>query len=257
MENGAGSQRRTLIEEGTAFTGTLVSTCPIDVRGRVDGQIETPALTVSEGGAVHGRVKVGEVRSEGELSGEFDAERVELAGSVRDSTVIRARALEVKLNAQRGKLQVVFGECELSIGDEPSEHDMLDEPKAAAAMSETPSQPAEAPLEPPPLQPVLVTEPPPVSAEHALPAEQLSNADTSLAAAPPGDAPGESDDEEDEDQDEDQDEDEADEEALNAREAGAPIQEQTSSKRSRKRKRARREAEKSWSHPPSQPPPAE
>jgi cytoskeletal protein CcmA (bactofilin family) len=106
------SEKRTIVEEGTRFKGTLSSSCPVDVRGRVDGEIETPALTVSASGAVHGQAKVGSVRSDGELSGEFDADTVQLSGTVRDNTVIRARALDVKLSSERGKLQVIFGEAE-------------------------------------------------------------------------------------------------------------------------------------------------
>jgi cytoskeletal protein CcmA (bactofilin family) len=116
--------RHTVVEEGTEFKGALTSSCPIDVRGKIEGDVTTPALTVSATGAVHGRAKVGAVRSEGELSGEFDAESVELAGSVRDNTVIRARSLEVKLASTPGKvLQVMFGECELAIGAEPTDAD--------------------------------------------------------------------------------------------------------------------------------------
>jgi cytoskeletal protein CcmA (bactofilin family) len=106
------SEKRTIVEEGTRFKGTLSSSCPVDVRGRVDGEIETPALTVSASGAVHGQAKVGSVRSDGELSGEFDADTVQLSGVVRDNTVIRARTLDVKLSSERGKLQVIFGEAE-------------------------------------------------------------------------------------------------------------------------------------------------
>ncbi len=106
------SEKRTIVEEGTRFKGTLSSSCPVDVRGRVDGEIETPALTVSASGAVHGQAKVGSVRSDGELSGEFDADTVQLSGVVRDNTVIRARSLDVKLSSERGKLQVIFGEAE-------------------------------------------------------------------------------------------------------------------------------------------------
>jgi cytoskeletal protein CcmA (bactofilin family) len=106
------NERRTIIEEGTLFRGSLSSSCAVDVRGRIDGEIETPALTVSATGAVHGQVKVGSVRSEGELSGDFDADTVELAGVVKNNTIIRARTMEVKLSAERGKLQVIFGEAE-------------------------------------------------------------------------------------------------------------------------------------------------
>jgi cytoskeletal protein CcmA (bactofilin family) len=142
--------RHTVVEEGTEFKGALTSSCPIDVRGRIEGDVTTPALTVSATGAVHGRAKVGSVRSEGELSGEFDAESVELAGSVRDNTVIRARSLEVKLASAPGKLlQVTFGECELSIGAEPTDADEVAPVVAAAAHGPEPTPteavPGEAP----------------------------------------------------------------------------------------------------------------
>jgi len=122
------TQKYTVVEEGSSFKGTLTSSCPIHVHGRVEGELETPALTVSATGAVHGRAKVGAVRSQGELSGEFDADSIELAGSVKDNTVIRARSLEVKLASARGKLQVMFGECELAIGEAPSESDRVEPP---------------------------------------------------------------------------------------------------------------------------------
>jgi cytoskeletal protein CcmA (bactofilin family) len=117
----AALKRKTLVEEGTHFKGSLSSDCPIEVKGRVEGDLAAPALSVSASGAVHGRVKVGEIRSEGELAGEFDADLIVLSGTVKDNTVIRARSLEVKLAAPSGKLQVVFGECELEVGGEQAQ----------------------------------------------------------------------------------------------------------------------------------------
>lgn len=143
------SQRRTVVEQGTEFTGKLSSTCAIDVHGKIQGEIATPALTVSATGAVHGSAKVGTVSSEGELSGEFDAERVELAGRVLDNTVIRARSLEVKLSSERGRLQVIFGECELAVGDEPAERDMVTAEVLAAEAAMPATTPAEASPEAP------------------------------------------------------------------------------------------------------------
>jgi cytoskeletal protein CcmA (bactofilin family) len=105
--------RRTLVEQGTQFHGSLSSECPVEVNGKVEGDLDAPALAVSPSGSVHGRVKVGEMRSQGELAGEFDAEVVQLSGTVRDKTVIRAKSLEVKLVPQRGRMQVTFGECEV------------------------------------------------------------------------------------------------------------------------------------------------
>jgi cytoskeletal protein CcmA (bactofilin family) len=209
-----------VIEEGTDFKGSLTSSCPIDVRGRIEGEVTTPALTVSTSGSVRGRAKVGSVRSEGELSGEFDAETVELAGHVRDNTVIRAKSLEVKLASERGKLQVIFGETELSVGDEPTEHDRVPEVVQAP--------------EPPPMEATMTM------AEYAeTPAAVAAAAD--LPAGATEAAPSEEDEETDEVQ------------------AAGDAPGQPSGKRRRKKKDAAREEESQeirWSHPPSQPPPA-
>ena len=114
--------KQTIVEEGTEFKGTLTSTCPVVVRGRIEGDIETPSLSVSEKGSVHGRAKVGTIRSLGELSGEFDADVVELAGRVKDNTIIRAKSLEVKLASEDTKMQVMFGDTELAVGDAPEDN---------------------------------------------------------------------------------------------------------------------------------------
>lgn len=113
-----GHDRKTTIEEGTYVKGSLVSKCAVEVKGRIEGEVTAPALFVASSGAVSGRVKVGEIRSQGELAGEFDANVVQLSGVVRDSTVIRAKSLEVKLSPPEGKMQVVFGECSLEVGAE-------------------------------------------------------------------------------------------------------------------------------------------
>jgi cytoskeletal protein CcmA (bactofilin family) len=113
----AAGDKKTLVEEGTQFKGSLSSNCPIVVRGRIEGDVSAPSLTISSSGAVHGKVKVEELRSQGELAGEFDADVVQLSGSVKNNTVIRAKSLEVKLTPTNGKLQVVFGDCTLDIGD--------------------------------------------------------------------------------------------------------------------------------------------
>ncbi len=127
---GNSGAKQTLIEEGTQFKGSMSSNCPIVVRGRIEGDVESPSLSVSVTGAVHGRAKVGNLRSEGELSGEYDADVVQLSGNVRDKTVIRAKSLEVKLESGPGKMQVTFGECELSVGDAPTDAVAEAEPAA-------------------------------------------------------------------------------------------------------------------------------
>jgi cytoskeletal protein CcmA (bactofilin family) len=115
---GLGQDKKTCVEEGTSFKGSISSTCPILVRGRIEGDLQAPSLAVSPTGAVHGRVQVGSVKSEGEIAGEFDAETVELSGTIRDDTVIRAKTLKVQLSTGNGKMQVQFGNCELNVGED-------------------------------------------------------------------------------------------------------------------------------------------
>ncbi|HVY47214.1 MAG TPA: polymer-forming cytoskeletal protein [Minicystis sp.] len=128
----------TLVEDGTEFKGTLSSKCPIVVKGKVEGEVSAPSMKVSPTGAVHGRARVADLRSEGELSGEFDADTVQLSGRVRDKTVIRAKSLDVKLSPDKGKMQVVFGECTLEVGEEPARAEDAPKPPVTRASAAPP-----------------------------------------------------------------------------------------------------------------------
>jgi cytoskeletal protein CcmA (bactofilin family) len=119
-KNGLPTGKHTLVEEGTEFKGTMSSSCPIVVMGKVEGDVAGPVIHVTPSGVVAGVVKVKSLQSGGELAGEVEAETVQISGRVRDRTVIRARSLEVSLNVEKGGMQVVFGECELAVGDEPN-----------------------------------------------------------------------------------------------------------------------------------------
>lgn len=235
--------KRTVVEEGTHFTGNLTSTCPIDVRGRVEGDVQAPSLTVSARGAVHGHAKVGSVHSEGELSGEFEADTVELSGTVKDKTVIRARSLEVRLSSPKGH-QVIFGDCELAVGDEPTEHDRVEEP-APAAMTVVAEAAAEVPVAPVDVDrlPAPVAEAPAASNEPALDAASTEDSEAALdeesAASSDDDKPVAN----------------SIEEAL-ASEAEAPDTKAKGRTKGGNRKENGGEATSGWSQPPSQPPPA-
>ncbi|MBI4851527.1 MAG: polymer-forming cytoskeletal protein [Acidobacteria bacterium] len=111
------SPKQTILEDGTEFDGSVKSKCPITVSGKLKGEVSAPSLTITSSGSVHGQVRVSHLKSQGELSGEIDAENVELAGKVNDQTTIRATSLEVTLNQPGNKLQVTFGNCELQVGD--------------------------------------------------------------------------------------------------------------------------------------------
>jgi len=111
--------KRTLIEDGTELKGTLTSSCPIVVMGRVEGDLTGPSVEVTETGVLSGKAKVTELHSRGELAGEFDADMVQLSGKVRDKTRIRAQTLEVRLKRDEGRMEMVFGDCEMAVGDAP------------------------------------------------------------------------------------------------------------------------------------------
>jgi cytoskeletal protein CcmA (bactofilin family) len=118
------SKKTTIIEEGTEFKGTLSASCPILARGSIQGEIAGPALEVTDTGVVAGQVKVTELRSRGELAGNFEAEEVVLSGRVRDDTVIVARALEVT-PARAGAVAVELDDCELQIGELPNKQEAI------------------------------------------------------------------------------------------------------------------------------------
>ena len=128
--NGRTGEKKTIIEEGTEFKGTLAASCPILARGRIEGEITGPALEVTDSGVVAGQVKVTELRSRGELAGRFEADEVMLSGRVRDATVIVAKALEVT-PARANAVAVELDDCELQIGDLPSKEQAIRDAMAA------------------------------------------------------------------------------------------------------------------------------
>jgi cytoskeletal protein CcmA (bactofilin family) len=143
--------KRTLIEDGTELRGTLTSSCPIVVMGRVEGDLSGPSVEVTETGILSGKAKVTELHSRGELAGEFDAEMVQLSGRVRDKTRIRAQSLEVRLRRDEGRMEMVFGDCEMAVGDAPDKakavaHAMNGHGKKQKKQDEPPP-PAETPPE--------------------------------------------------------------------------------------------------------------
>jgi cytoskeletal protein CcmA (bactofilin family) len=127
-------KRQTVIEEGTEFDGKISSDCGILLSGMLQGELNAPSLKVTPSGMVQGKIKVTDLHSEGEISGEIDAHTVELSGQVNDKTVIRAKSLEVKLTKSGGGVEVSFGNCELAVGDKPAEikdEDEMPEKQAA------------------------------------------------------------------------------------------------------------------------------
>jgi len=127
--------KHTVIEEGTEISGKLKSGVPLVIKGKLDGELDAPAVAVAASGALTGKAKVGKLVSEGLLSGQFEADSVRLAGKVGNKSSIKTRSLEARLTADKG-LEVTFGECVLTVGDEPSEPKGQPPPPPPAAKTE-------------------------------------------------------------------------------------------------------------------------
>lgn len=111
--------KQTIVEAGTEFKGTIVSSCPVVVNGKLEGEIDAPSLSIARTGAVLGTIRARTLRSHGTLAGSVDAGEVFVSGAVRSKTVIKAKRLEARLgSSEHGQLEVTFGECDLAVSDE-------------------------------------------------------------------------------------------------------------------------------------------
>jgi cytoskeletal protein CcmA (bactofilin family) len=156
------AEKHTLIEQGTEFKGTMKSTCPVVVNGRVEGDLTAPELEVTVSGTVQGNIKAERLSSRGVLSGNVDAGDLFLSGSIGSKTVIKAKNLEVKLAPEQGRMELTIGECTLDVGDEPTKERRVD-PNAkqpAAASSSSYQLPVTKPSEAPTAMPVEKVESP-------------------------------------------------------------------------------------------------
>jgi cytoskeletal protein CcmA (bactofilin family) len=136
--NGKGAgNRRNVIDQGTTFKGVLTATSTVVVLGVIEGEVSGPAVEVEESGVLRGKAKLAELRSRGELAGEFEADEVELSGRVRDETVIRAKSLLVSAPGRAGGSEATFGECQIDVGEVPSKEQAI-----AAALAANRAAPA-------------------------------------------------------------------------------------------------------------------
>jgi cytoskeletal protein CcmA (bactofilin family) len=135
------SDKHTLIEQGTEFKGTMKSSCPVVVNGRLEGELSAPELDITATGVVLGKIKAERLSSRGNLSGNIDAGDLFLSGSVGNKTTIKAKNLEVRLSPDQGRMELTIGECSLEVGDEPSKERRVEpslKPQPSASLSQLP-----------------------------------------------------------------------------------------------------------------------
>jgi hypothetical protein len=157
-----------VVDRGTTLKGTLAASSPVLVLGTLDGEVTGPGVEIEAGGKLVGKAKVGQLRCRGELSGEFDADEVELTGLVHEQTVICARTLLVSAEPGRdGKPAVTFGACLIQVGDPPSKEQVISETLAASAAPDP--LPAPAPVPAPVIEPQRPASPRPGPVRAELP----------------------------------------------------------------------------------------
>ena len=116
------TSKESVIAEGTSCKGVVTSDCPVTVSGMIDGELTAPAAVVTGTGRLHGKIRVEQLTSEGQVAGDIEAHTLKLSGQVNDKTRIRAQTLEVKLDSSGGnQLQVSFGAATLEVGPEPTD----------------------------------------------------------------------------------------------------------------------------------------
>jgi cytoskeletal protein CcmA (bactofilin family) len=99
----------TIVQEGTRFKGDFTSSCPIIVIGQIEGDVKAPTVTVTDSGAVQGKVEAKTIACRGSVSGVLEADTIELSGDIAQNTVIRAQRLMLDIESTTGRIELAFG----------------------------------------------------------------------------------------------------------------------------------------------------
>lgn len=105
---GSGAEPSTIVEEGTHFKGDFVSSCPIIVNGRIDGDVTAPAVRVTTSGALKGKIEAKAISCTGSVAGVLEADTIELTGNIGRDTIVRAQRLNLDVESTSGRIELAF-----------------------------------------------------------------------------------------------------------------------------------------------------
>lgn len=108
---GSGAEPTTVVEEGTSFKGNLTSRCPVIVKGRIEGELKAPTVTVTTSGALLGKVEAKTISCKGSASGVLEADVIELSGAIARDTIIRAQRLNLDVESTTGRIEIAFNQA--------------------------------------------------------------------------------------------------------------------------------------------------
>ena len=105
---GSRVEPRTIVDEGTSFRGDFISSCPIVVNGRIEGDVKAPAVTVTTSGALQGKIEAKTISCRGSVAGVLEADVIELTGAIARDTIVRAQRLNLDVESTSGKIELAF-----------------------------------------------------------------------------------------------------------------------------------------------------
>ena len=105
---GSRAEPSTIVEEGTYFRGDFISSCPIVVNGRIEGDVRAPAVMVTPSGALQGKIEAKTISSTGSVAGVLEADAIELSGAIARDTIIRAQRLNLDVESTSGRIELAF-----------------------------------------------------------------------------------------------------------------------------------------------------
>jgi cytoskeletal protein CcmA (bactofilin family) len=108
---GSGAEPTTVVEEGTHFRGDLTSRCPVIVKGRIEGDLKAPTVTVTASGALLGNIEAKTISCKGSASGVLEADAIELSGAIARNTIIRAQRLNLDVESTSGRIEIAFNQA--------------------------------------------------------------------------------------------------------------------------------------------------
>ena len=105
---GSPAEPSTIVAEGSYFRGDFISACPIVVYGRIEGDMRAPAVTVTNSGALHGKIEAQTISSSGSVAGVLEADAIELSGAIARDTIVRAQRLNLDVESTSGRIELAF-----------------------------------------------------------------------------------------------------------------------------------------------------
>lgn len=108
---GTGAEPTTVVEEGTSFKGDFTSRCHVIVKGRVEGEMKAPTVTVTASGALQGKVEAKTITCEGSAAGVLEADAIEISGAIARDTILRAQRLNLDVESTSGRIEIAFNQA--------------------------------------------------------------------------------------------------------------------------------------------------